>query len=61
MTGGGAGAIGGIEVVEGSSSCSRGIDGGGIGMCTGFGEIGVGSVPFPFPSGAGTGSLRVVF
>ena len=60
---GGIGAVGGIEVVEGSSTCCRGIDGGGIGICVciDFDGVGFGNVPFPFPTGTDTGGLRAAF
>lgn len=54
---GGTGAVGGIELIEGSSTYCRGIDGGGIGIgiCNDF--DGVGNAPFP----TDTGGLRVTF
>lgn len=57
MVVGGTGAVGGIELIEGSSTYCRGIDGGGIGIgiCNDF--DGVGNAPFP----TDTGGLRVTF
>lgn len=59
MVVGGTGAVGGIELVEGSSTYCRGIDGGGIGIGNDFDGVGVGNAPFPFPTD--TGGLRVAF